>query len=92
MVYYVCTKNKTRTFVKSFSLSVVHGSNHASKFQSISAKEIQSVLQERVIIMEAYVVDYSMNTIFSKLDEAIDDLENGRTLSEEEIWEELDDI
>lgn len=42
--------------------------------------------------MEANVVDYSMNTIFPKLDEAIDDLENGRVLSEEEVWKELDDI
>ena len=31
-----------------------------------------------------------MNVLLSKLDEAIDDLENGRVLTEEELWEEID--
>ena len=34
----------------------------------------------------------AMQVLFSKLDEAIDDVENGRVLSEEELWEELDAI
>lgn len=34
--------------------------------------------------------DASLNALFSKLDEAIDDLENGRVLSEEEVWAEID--
>lgn len=33
-----------------------------------------------------------MNVLLSKLDEAIDDLENGRVLTEEELWEEIDSI
>lgn len=33
-----------------------------------------------------------MNVLLSKLDEAIDDLENGRVLIEEELWEEIDSI
>lgn len=41
---------------------------------------------------DAYSVDDAMNVLFSKLDEAIDDLENGRVISEEELWEELDSI
>lgn len=39
-----------------------------------------------------YAIDDAMNTLFSKLDEAIDDLENGRVISEEEMWAELDAI
>ncbi|MGN0406957.1 MAG: hypothetical protein ACI4EJ_01740 [Bacteroides sp.] len=45
---------------------------------------------------ETYTIDDSINdsinVLFSKLDEAIDDLENGRVISEEEMWRELDYI
>lgn len=33
-----------------------------------------------------------MQVLFNMLDEAIDDLENGRVISEEEMWKELDVI
>lgn len=39
-----------------------------------------------------YDVKADMNVLFSKLDEAIDDIENGRTLSSEEMWKEIDEI
>ncbi|MBO4999171.1 MAG: hypothetical protein J6D02_14330 [Lachnospira sp.] len=34
----------------------------------------------------------AMEILFSKLDEAIDDMENGRVLTEEEVWAEIDAI
>lgn len=34
----------------------------------------------------------NMQELFSKLDEAIDDMEQGRVLSEEELWAEIDAI
>ena len=37
-------------------------------------------------------LDDAMQVLFSKLDEAIDDVENGRVISEEELWNELDAI
>lgn len=37
-------------------------------------------------------VDAAMKVLFSKLDEAIDDMENGRVLTEEELWAEIDAI
>ena len=37
-------------------------------------------------------VEEAMNVLFSKLDEAIDDLENGRVLTEEEFWAEIDAV
>ena len=40
----------------------------------------------------ANTLDDAMKVLFSKLDEAIDDVENGRVISEEELWEELDAI
>ena len=40
----------------------------------------------------AYTIDDAMNVVFSKLDEAIDDMEQGRVISEEEMWAELDAI
>lgn len=40
----------------------------------------------------AYTIDEAVNVLFSKLDEAIDDMENGKTISEEEMWAELENI
>lgn len=40
----------------------------------------------------AYTIDEAVNVLFSKLDEAIDDMENGKIISEEEMWAELDSI
>ena len=40
----------------------------------------------------AYTINDAMQVIFSKLDEALDDFENGRVISEEELWAELDAI
>ena len=37
-------------------------------------------------------LDDAMQILFSKLDDAIDDMENGRVISEEELWKELDAI
>ena len=40
----------------------------------------------------ALSIHWAMNILYAKLDEAIDDLENGRVISEEEMWAELDAI
>ncbi|MBQ8821019.1 MAG: hypothetical protein IJZ82_00065 [Lachnospiraceae bacterium] len=40
----------------------------------------------------AYTINDAVDVLFSKLDEAIDDMENGRVISEEEMWAELDAI
>lgn len=37
-------------------------------------------------------VNEVMKILFSELDEAIDDMENGRVLTEEELWAEIDAI
>ena len=37
-------------------------------------------------------VDDAMKVLFGKLDEAIDDMENGRVQSIEEVWKEIDSI
>lgn len=36
--------------------------------------------------------DDSVQVLFNMLDEAIDDLQNGRVISEEEMWKELETI
>lgn len=48
--------------------------------QSVNGKNISDTL------------DDAMAVIFSKLDDAIDDVENGRVISEEELWAEIDAI
>ena len=39
-----------------------------------------------------YIIDNAMQVLFSKLDEGLADFENGRVISEEQMWEELDSI
>ncbi len=39
-----------------------------------------------------YTINDAMQVIFSKLDVALDDFENGRVISEDEMWAELDAI
>ena len=41
---------------------------------------------------ETYSIENAMNALFVKLDEAIDDIENGRVITEDEMWAELDKI
>lgn len=43
-------------------------------------------------VTDSYTINDAMNVLLSKLDEGIDDLENGRVLTEEELWEEIDNI
>lgn len=40
----------------------------------------------------AYPINDTMDVLLSKLDEAIDDMEAGRVISEEELWEEIDAV
>ncbi len=39
-----------------------------------------------------YTVENAMDTLLSKLDEALDDVEHGRVLNEDELWAEIDAI
>lgn len=41
---------------------------------------------------DMYTIDDAMNNLFSKLDEAIEDMENGRVQTIEEAWKEIDEI
>lgn len=51
------------------------------------------VLAEAVKTREdTYTVENAMNTLLSKLDEALDDVEQGRVLDESELWAEIDTI
>lgn len=42
--------------------------------------------------VNSYTIDDAVQVLFSKLDDALDDYEAGRVISEEEMWEELDAI
>ena len=48
------------------------------------------VLAEAVKTSEnSYTVESAMNVLLSKLDEALDDVEHGRVLDEDELWAEI---
>ena len=40
----------------------------------------------------SYAIDDSMNVLLEKLDEAIDDMENGRVQTIDEAWCEIDRV
>lgn len=42
------------------------------------------------VSQKSYAMNDALNVLFLNLDEAIDDVENGRVVSEEEMWAELD--
>lgn len=50
------------------------------------------IMETIQITKNAYPINDAMNVLFSKLDEAIDDMEAGRVISEEELWAEIDAI
>ncbi|HAX50350.1 hypothetical protein [Muricomes intestini] len=60
------------------------------------------LFQERVMVMTltqatkshetTYTINDAMDVLLAKLDEAIDDIENGRVQTIEEAWEEIDAI
>lgn len=39
-----------------------------------------------------YTINDAMDVLLSKLDEAIDDMENGRVQTIDEAWEEIDKV
>ncbi len=41
---------------------------------------------------DSYTVENAMDALLSKLDEALDDVEHGRVLDEDELWVEIDAI
>lgn len=64
--------------------------------------ETRVLFQEMVMVMAlaqatksretTYTINDAMNVLLSKLDEAIDDMENGRVQTVEEAWAEIDVI
>ena len=42
------------------------------------------------VTKNSYTINDAMDVLFSKLDEAIDDMEKGRVISEEEMWADID--
>ena len=44
------------------------------------------------VSFEAKDMEKNMDNLFSMLDEAIDDMENGRVFSEEEVWAKLAEV
>ncbi len=40
----------------------------------------------------SYTVENAMDALLSKLDEALDDVEHGRVLDEDDLWAEIDVI
>ena len=44
------------------------------------------------VSFETKDMEKNMDNLFSMLDEAIDDMENGRVFSEEEVWAKLAEV
>lgn len=54
-------------------------------------KKVSDIMNDRKV-EDINGSDSNIQMLFSALDEAIDDLQNGRVISEEEMWKELDTI
>ncbi len=54
---------------------------------------MKMALAEAVKTAEStYTINDSMNVLLGKVDEAIDDMENGRVQTIDEAWEEIDKV
>lgn len=62
-------------------------------FIKISERVMNMALTEVVKAEQlTYAINDSMNILLGKLDEAIDDMENGRVQIIDEVWEEIDRV
>jgi hypothetical protein len=50
------------------------------------------VLQSNVNVNDNYTINDAMEVLLDKINTAIDDMEAGRVISEEDMWKELDSI
>ncbi len=50
------------------------------------------ILIQHDVSFETKDMEKNMDNLFSMLDEAIDDMENGRVFSEEEVWAKLAEV
>lgn len=51
---------------------------------------IMALVQATKTINTTYTINDAMDVLLGKLDEAIDDMENGRVQTIEDAWEEID--
>lgn len=54
--------------------------------------DYMDAVQMNTVHKNETLIDDAMNTLFSKLDEAIDDMENGRVQTLEDAWTEIDAV
>lgn len=54
--------------------------------------DYMDAIQMNTVHKNETLIDDAMNTLFSKLDEAIDDMENGRVQTLEDAWTEIDAV
>ena len=50
------------------------------------------LLKAKNTVESTYTINDAMGVLLDKIDEAIDDLENGRVQSLDEAWEEIDRV
>ncbi|MDE6435344.1 MAG: hypothetical protein K2L07_14080 [Lachnospiraceae bacterium] len=50
------------------------------------------LLKAKKTVESTYAINDAMGVLLDKIDEAIDDLENGRVQSLDEAWEEIDRV
>lgn len=51
-----------------------------------------ALVETTKIVQSTYTINDAMDVLLSKLDEAIDDMENGRVQTIDEAWEEIDKV
>lgn len=51
-----------------------------------------ALAEAKKTVEATYTINDAMDVLLSKLDEAIDDMENGRVQTIDEAWEEIDKV
>lgn len=62
------------------------------KYVDVEGDDFMALAEAVKTSENSYTVESAMNVLLSKLDEALDDVEHGRVLDEDELWAEIDAI
>lgn len=74
------------------ALKMAYNEKHSTKICDTEGVEFMALAEAIKTSENSYTVENAMDALLSKLDEALDDVEHGRVLDEDDLWAEIDVI
>lgn len=74
------------------SMITAYNKNTVFQLYDLRGDDFMALAEAVKTSEDSYTIENAMNALLSKLDEALDDVEQGRVLDETELWAEIDAI